>query len=124
MANITGDHFTLPGLVASGDLSAKQYLNVKYASTAGAVVVVTATTNTNWAGVLLNDPTDGQPANVGHLGLVPAIAATAVTRGARVGFNSTGQMKMSTLITIGRAHEAAANTGDIFMVVLDGARAN
>jgi hypothetical protein len=119
MANITGDHFTLVGLVASGDLSAKQYLNVKYASTAGAVVLVTATTNTNWAGVLLNDPTDGQPANVARMGLVPAIAATAITRGARVGFNSTGQMKMSLAITVGEAHEAAANLGDIFMVFLD-----
>lgn len=124
MTNIVGDHFTIPGLVASGNLSGAQYKLVKYASTAGAVVVVTASTNTNFAGVLLNDPTTGQPAEVAPLGLVPVVTETAITQGTRVGFNSTGQAASGHAITIGRMHETTANTGDIGMVLLDGARAN
>jgi hypothetical protein len=84
---------TIPGLVAGGNLASSQYKVVKFASTANAVVAVTATTSLA-IGILQNDPASGEPAIVAGPGsIATALAgATDIAVGELLGFNSTGQV--------------------------------
>ena len=61
MANNNALHLT--GLVASADLSAKQFYAVKLASTDGQVSVCSSTLDVA-IGILQNDPASGQEADV------------------------------------------------------------
>lgn len=83
---------TLPGLLATGDLSSSQFCFVKISSTAGKVKAVAATTDFA-VGVLQNDPTDGEPADVAVGGLSKILAGTSVgwSAGIAVGWNTTGK---------------------------------
>ena len=121
MATYTNSFMTIPtGLMASGDLSAKQYHVVKMASTAGRVVAVNATTDTA-IGVLQNDPTDGQAALVAGLGYVKAVSGTSVlAAGTAVGFNTTGRLATGNAKTIGQTITAATAIGDIVTIQLRG----
>jgi len=89
---VTANLITLPGLVAGADLSAAQYLFVKFASTAGQVKAAAATTDAAF-GVLQNDPKSGEEAEVAIGGLAKVVAGTSVgwTAGGAVGWNTTGQ---------------------------------
>lgn|SRR5690554_1817722 len=100
----------LPGLVAGADLSNAQYQVVKFASTAGAVVSVSATTDPA-IGILQNDPTAGQPASIAGPGSVATALAGAndIAAGDLLGFNSSGQVVDHT--TDGRYHIAQALDG-------------
>ena len=83
---------TLPGIIATGDLSAKQFLFVKYGSTVNTVKVVSATTDIA-AGILQNKPESGEEASIAVGGLVKVIAGTSVgwTANVAVGWNTTGK---------------------------------
>ena len=113
----------IPGLVATGDLSSKQYYFVKMASTAGAVKVCAATTD-HPIGVLQNDPTDGQPAEIVALGVTKVMCgSTAVTVGADIGWNAEGQANVRTAAgsrSAGTAIEASSADADIVSILLHG----
>jgi len=89
---VQANRVTLPGLLAAGDLSSSQFTFVKLSSTAGKVKVVAATTDLA-VGVLQNDPTDGEEADVAVGGLVKVAAGTSVGwgEGIAVGWNTTGK---------------------------------
>lgn len=118
---IYGNYFTLPGLVATGDLSANQYYVVKVASTAGAVKVAGTKATDLLLGILQNDPTNGQPAEVAWGGICLAAAAASVTYGCKLTCNSTGQVAATTTDKdeiIGIALKASVSAGDIIPVAL------
>jgi hypothetical protein len=83
----------MPGVAATGDLSSNQYYVVKYASTAGEIKVVSATTD-EAIGILQDDPEAGQGALVQVDGVAKAVAGTSVgwTANISVGFNTTGKV--------------------------------
>ena len=116
-----GRYETIPGLVATGDLSSSQYLVVKAASTAGAVKVATTAATDAVLGVLQNDPASGEAAEVAFSGICKVKAAASVTFGAPVTFNSTGYVKITTTDgdrIVGIALEASDTAGDIIRLVL------
>ena len=118
---IYGDYKTIPGLVATGDLSSSQYLVVKAASTADAVKVAVTAASDLALGVLQNDPTSGQPAEVAYSGICKARAASSVTYGSKLTFNSTGQVKTTTTDKdeiIGIALKASVSANDVIPVML------
>lgn len=115
---------TIPGLVAGADLSSSQYKAVKFASTAGEVVVVNATTD-NCIGILQNDPADGEAAVVAGAGSIATALAgvTDLAAGERVGFNTTGQVVDHTTDNrriIGMALEASTAANDEVQVLVTG----
>lgn len=117
-----GKLVTIPGLVATGSLAAGQYKVVKFASTAGAVKIVTATTDLG-IGILMNDPTDGQAAIVAGPGSVAIGLAGAnnIVAGESLGFNTTGQVVDHTTAgrwVIGQALSASTAVGDEIPVAI------
>src|SRR3990167_337420 len=114
---------TIPGLKAGLTLAAHQYKVVKFASTANAVVVVTATTSVA-IGVVLNDPAVNEAAQVADDGIVPVIAVVNdLAAGENVGFDSTGRVVDHTTdnrMSIGHALEASTAVGDIVLIQLYG----
>lgn len=105
----------IPGLLAGADLSAKQYKAVKFASTAGEVIASAAVTDVH-VGILQNDPTDGQAAEIAGQGSISlAYAATAIAQGAKLSANSTGVITYTTAV-FARALEAASAAGDLIKI--------
>lgn len=89
------DQLRITCLLAGANLSAKQWTPVKLASTAGEVVSATATTDVIF-GILLNDPADGEPADVCVGGECFAISGTsAADWGTLMSANSTGVINVS-----------------------------
>jgi hypothetical protein len=116
-----GEYQTIPGLVATGDLSSSQYKIVIAASTAGAVKVGATAATDPILGVLQNDPTDGQPAEVAFNGICKVLAEASVTYGSEVTVSSTGRAKTTTTDgnrIIGIALEASSTAGDAIRVLL------
>ena len=116
-----GQYLTIPGLVATGDLSAKQYYVVKASSTAGAVKVAATAASDLLLGILQNDPTSGQAAEVACAGVCAAAAETSVTFGCKLTCSSTGRVKATTTDkdeVIGIALRASSSAGDIIPVWL------
>lgn len=117
------NNLQITGLVASGDLSAQQYKVVKFASTAGAVVVVTATTDAA-IGILQNDPTNGQAAEIVGFGECIALAGVNdLAASELIGFNTTGRVVDHTTDNrriIGQALQASTGIGDEVRVFLSG----
>lgn len=119
---VSGEYMTLPGLVATSSLAAKQYTPVKLASTAGQVIAATATTDLI-IGILQNDPAAGEAAEVAALGIAKAVAGTStVTKGAALSANSTGVIGAVAGKVIGIALEAPTAKGDIIQVLVTGLR--
>ncbi len=117
---VHGEYWSIPGLLAGADLSAKQYYAVKFASTAGEVVVSALGSNSH-AGLLQNDPADGEAADVAVLGIALGSAEGSITVGDHVTSNSTGQLQTTTTANdhiIGVALEAATTQNDIIYVAL------
>ena len=115
------DYGTLPGLVAGGDLSSSQYLVVKVASTAGAVIVGATKASDLLLGILQNDPAEGYPAEVAAWGVCKAIAAASVSFGSKLSCDSTGRVCATTTDkdeVIGIALKASGAAGDIIPVLL------
>jgi len=122
MALTQQNSYTIPGLVASTAIT--QYSVVKFASTAGKVLAVAATTDIG-IGICQNDPATGEPANVVVEGVAKAIAGTSnLAQGEIVGFDSTGRVIDHTTDnrrTIGQALQASAAVGDYVRVMVRGA---
>lgn len=122
MPSVYGDYGTLPGLLAGADLSSSQYYAVKLASTAGEVVVATATTDTQ-IGLIQNDPADGEAAEVAAWGVAIGKAGGSITAAQFVNALSTGTLQgtaggaSGTERVVGIALEAASS-GDEFPVLV------
>lgn len=111
-------YLTIPGFVATGDLSSSQYKLVKLASTAGAVKVCSAATDVS-IGVLYNEPASGEAALVAHGGVVKMLSEASVTAGAYVAPSTTGRAKVTTTgndDVVGIAL-TAGDAGDIISVL-------
>lgn len=118
---IYGDYFTIPGVVATGDLSSSQYKVVIAASTAGAVKVGATAASDAILGILQNDPTSGQPAEVACVGVCKAAGETSISYGSKLTVSSTGRVKATTTDkdeVIGIALAATSTAGDIIPVLL------
>lgn len=113
---------TIPGLVASSDLSAaaNQFKVVIFASTAGQIKLAGSSVLTNGF-VLANRPNSGEAAEVACGGICKVQAGTAVTVGASLGVNTTSRVVPTTTdnaFIIGKALEAAAANGDIISALI------
>lgn len=111
--------FKVGVLTASADLSSSQFLFVK-ASGVGTVAVCAASTDAP-IGVLQNKPTSGQEAEIVNGGITKVVAGAAVTAGAEVMSNASGQA--ITAATAGNriagvALETATASGQIIAVLL------
>jgi len=94
MTTSSNENLKLTALVAGADLSAKQWHAVKLNSTG---VVVLATADTDKAiGILINEPTSGQPCEIVALGETKAAMAATVAVGDSLTVNSTSQLKTTT----------------------------
>lgn len=114
----------IPGLVAGESLAAHQYKVVKFASTAGQVLKVTATTSIA-IGIVQNDPASGEPALIAGPGsLAIAVAgANDIAKGELLGFNTTGQVVDHTTAgrwVIAQAMEVSTAVGDYIQVLVHG----
>lgn len=118
------DYKSIPGLLAGSDLSSKQYHAVIFASTVGEVVIADALTNSMIAGILQNDPTDGQPADVAYEGVAYGITeSTAIAFGSAVCSNATGEIQLAgandECKCLGQALEAGAAVGDVIKILVN-----
>lgn len=114
----------IPGLVAGSTFAAKQYYVGKFASTAGQIIPVSASTDVA-LGIVQNDPAAGEPALVAGPGDI-AIAVAGVNdlaQGDRVGWNSTGQVDDTKARKIGIALQASTAVGDYVSVLVIGYQA-
>ena len=110
---------TVPGVVASADLSTHQFKFMTLSSTGAAL---NTTAGGMCDGVLQNKPNAlGVAASVAFSGVSKVVAGAAVAKGARVMSNATGKAitGVATNIGVGRALEAAAADGDLIAVLLD-----
>jgi len=114
-----GNIRTVPGIVASGDLSAAQYLFVVLGSSGAAV-------NTSAGGivdgVLQDKPSAaGYAATVACSGVSKVKASTTINKGALVTSTNAGKAVTATTgqTVAGRALEAAGADGDLIAVLLD-----
>lgn len=117
---VSGPTAFLPGLVASGDLSSSQYKLVKAASTAGAVIAAAAATD-KVLGVLYNEPTDGQAAEIAIGPVVKAQGQASLSVGDYVASDSTGRCKATTTANddvFGIVLEASSTAGDIIRLLV------
>lgn len=118
---VWGTYINIPGLAASGTLT--QFSAVKFASTAGRVVAVNATTD-RAIGLIQNDPTNGEAAEIAGLGVaIGRAGANDIAVGDLLGFNSSGQVVDHT--TDGRfifamALQASTAVNDEVKVLLTG----
>lgn len=117
------EYDTIPGLVASADLSAEanQYKVVKLLSTAGQIGLA-ATSVLTQGFILMNRPAQGEPAEVAYCDIVKVRAGTSViTPGLALGVNSTSQVVNTTTdnrFIIGKAITPSAAIGDIISALL------
>lgn len=111
-----GKYKTIPGLLAGADLSSSQFKTVKFASTAGEVVAATSETSLI-AGVLMNEPADGEAAEVACEGTVKVYMSSSISAGERLGVNSSAyavQLGGTAGYTVlGMAIEASSTSGNI-----------
>lgn len=115
MATEWGNNLKITGLVATGDLSAKQFHPVAFASTAGTVKVAVAVTD-KVVGILANDPTDGQAAEIVAVGNAKAKLAANIAVGTFLTPNTTGHLKAAASANdriVGMLLEASVGAGDI-----------
>lgn len=117
-----GEYLSIPGLTAGQDLSSIQYKIVKFASTAGQVIVGAAATD-NLLGVLMNDPAANEPAHVATIGVAKVQAEASQNAGAWVTSSTTGRAKVTSSgndDVIGKLLEASTTAGDIVAILLTG----
>ena len=116
----------IPGLVAGADLSTHQYKVVKFASTAGQVIRVTASTDVA-LGILQNDPTSGQPALIAGPGdiAIGIAGASNLAQGNLLGYNTSAQLITAAATDkIAQALEASTAVGDYIKVLVLGLSAS
>lgn len=124
MSATWGQQITIPGLSVAGDLSSKQYLAVKAASTANQIIAFAASTDIA-LGILQDAPdAANEAATVCALGVTVGVAGTSVlTYGARIQYNTTGEVIVASQNDVGLALEAPGASGDQIKVLLDGGKA-
>ena len=114
-----GEYLDCPGLKAGAALTAKQFHAVKMATTDGEVVAAAAVTDRP-IGVLMNDPADGEPAQIAGPGVSMAVAATStISAGDALAWNTTGVVTYTTAV-FARALEAPAASGDRIKIIFFG----
>ena len=114
------DYIRLTGLTATATLAAKQWTPVRLASTAGQVIVATATTHLI-IGIVQNDPAAGEAADVCAIGECYAIAGTStITPGLSLSANSTGVVNVTAGKIVGKALQASAAKGDKIKILATG----
>jgi hypothetical protein len=117
-----GEYGTIPGLIATGDLSSNQFYVVKAGSTAKTVKVATTKATDLILGVLQNDPASGEAAEVAAWGVCLALAEASVTYGAKVTCSTTGRVTLVNADkdeTLGIALcDASTSAGDLIPVLL------
>ena len=116
------DYKSIPGMLAGANLSTSQYKVVMFASTAGEVVVADGPDNGMIAGLLQNDPADGEAADVAYSGIALGICeSTAITFGNVVASNATAELQIvpnDEARSIGNALETSSAVGDIIKVMV------
>lgn len=113
--------FSIPGLLAGGNLSANQYRFVKPGATEMQVVACTGVTDKP-IGVQLDKPdAAGKPVDTVSIGTVPVEAGAAVAIGAEVQTDASGRAitLASTGFSVGRALSAAGGAGERITVALN-----
>lgn len=117
------DYKVIPGLLAGANLSASQYKVVMFASTAGEVVAADGPDNGMIAGLLQNDPADGETAEVAYSGIAMGICeSTAIVFGNVVASNATGELQIvpnDEAKILGHALETSSAVGDIIKVLVN-----
>lgn len=119
---LAGDYMVVSGFLAGASLASSQYKIVKFASTAGEVVVASAATD-NLLGVVMNDPADGEPAHVAAIGVAKVQCEASQTAGAWVTSSTTGRAKVTSSANddvLGKLLEASTSAGDICAILLTG----
>lgn len=120
---VTGRYLSIPGLIAGEDLRLKQYYCVKLSSTAGEVLLATAAKDQTNIGLLQNDPSTGEVADVAFLGVAKGITEdTAVTFGSALEANTSGELHDASndeAKIIGHALETSITTGNIISVLVN-----
>jgi hypothetical protein len=109
----------VPGLVAAGDLSAKQFHFARITATGVAANLVAGSM---CDGVIQDDPDAiNKACSVAFSGVSKVVAGAAVLKGARVMCSAAARAitATSTNIGMGTALEAAAADGDLIAVLLD-----
>lgn len=120
---MTGQFLLGRSAKANSDLSAKQGFCLKLVTNGDTVDLIAAATD-RFHGVLLNNPTSGQTAEVATLGLVPAVSdgsGTSIGVGDLVGPDSNGRMvKKATADynVAGTALDASTAQGAVIRVML------
>jgi len=114
-----GNLDVIPGVVASGDLSAHQF---KFMAIGASGAALNTTEGAIVDGVLQNKPDAAdKAASVASRGVSKVMAGAAVTKGALVMSSTTGKAITATTgkHAAGRALEAAGADGDLIAVSLD-----
>ncbi len=104
------------GMFATSDLSAKQF----YGVTVGTSGVSLAGAGAAGVKVLTNKPISGDPCALVDLGETKAVAGAAITKGATVMTNASGQfiafVDDGVNVPVGQARQAASNSGDVITI--------
>lgn len=118
MSYAWGHYITIPGLTVAGDLSAKQYMAVRHASTAGQILANNSTT-VRPLGVLVDAPdASGEAATVVAMGVVTMVSGTsAASAGAALGVDTTGRAVDGQANNYGLFLEAPTAVGDLIKVI-------
>ena len=129
MGDMVG-YFSIPGLTAAADLSAKQYHAVKYDSTVRRVAAMTNANAEKPAGILQDDPdAAGKPCDVAYFGVVKAELGGTVTYGDDLACNNDGEIITDVELTDGSASDlhhigvalASGVDGDVIDILLHNA---
>lgn len=116
------DYKSIPGMLAGANLSSSQYKAVKFASTAGEIVAADGHADEMTCGLLQNDPTDGEAADVAYSGIAKGLCeSTAIVFGDPVTTNATGELQIVTAAKdkcIGHALETSSAVGDVIKVLV------
>ena len=116
-----GTYWALPGVIATGDLSSYQYYVAIAASTASCVKIGATKATDPILGILQNDPTSGQAAEVAFMGVCLAKAEASVTYGDKLTVSSTGRVKTKAADAdeiVGIALKASSSAGDLIPIML------
>ena len=118
-----GSHISLAGFKASSTLASSQYYIVKFASTAGEVIVGAAATD-SLIGVVQNDPGAGEAADIAVIGIAKVACEASQSAGAWVTSSTTGRAKVTSSgndDVIGKLLEGtSSDAGDIAAILLTG----
>ena len=107
-------------LVASADLSAKQYFAIETVDTSGVTEAALAGNGEDILGVLQNDPVSAETATVGVSGVTKASAGGVIAAGGNVSVDAAGEFVASATgdVIVGVNVGLTTADGDIFSLFL------